>query len=164
MKERELIERHGISIYQETDLIGIPLKELDVIQMPISIYDQRLIKDSIIDKLLENNISIHIRSIFLQGLLLQESKNWPINVDKYFLDHHIFYENELKNKNLSLLEGAISFIKKLDFAELVLFGVTNISELNAFYETWNCKKVLENQLNFREFKWNNPKDIDPRKW
>ena len=127
-------------------------------------FDQRLIKDSLIDKLLENNISIHIRSIFLQGLLLQDSKNWPINVDKYFLNHHISYENELKNKNLTLLEGAISFIKKLDFAELVLFGVTNISELNAFYETWNCKKVLGNKLNFSLFQWHNAKDIDPRRW
>ena len=44
-------------------------------------------------------------------------------------------------KNISLMDAAISFIKGLNFPELVLFGVTSISEFTAIYESWNCKKV-----------------------
>ena len=80
LKANGKIKRIGISIYEEADLDNIPLSEIEVIQMPISIYDQRLLKTSFIEKLLENNISIHVRSIFLQGLLLQRSIEWPKNL------------------------------------------------------------------------------------
>jgi len=164
LKSQGKINRVGVSIYEESDLESIPLNEIEVIQMPISIYDQRLLKDSFINKLLEKNISIHIRSIFLQGLLLQVSKKWPKHINKSFLNHHIFYEKELLSKNVSLMDAAISFIKGLNFAELVLFGVTSISEFTAIYESWNCKKSIINKLDFRLFKWDIEEDIDPRKW
>ncbi len=158
------IKRIGISIYEESDLDDIPLENIQVVQMPISIYDQRLLKNSFINRLLENNISIHIRSIFLQGLLLQKSINWPKHFNKKFLRHHYYYENEISANNLSLMDAAISFIKKLDFPELILFGVTSSLELKSIIKSWNSEKVLNNQLNFKTFRWDNINDIDPRKW
>ena len=164
LKSKGKINRLGISIYEESDLENIPLNEIEVIQMPISIYDQRLLKDSFINKLLEKNISIHIRSIFLQGLLLQVSKKWPKQINKSFLNHHISYEKELLSKNISLMDAAISFIKDLNFPELVLFGVTSISEFTAINESWNCEKSIINKLDFKVFRWDIEEDIDPRKW
>ena len=121
-------------------------------------------KDSILKKLQDNNISIHVRSIFLQGLLLEESSKWPNFLNKSFINHHINYQKEVTRNNLTLLESATSFIKKLDFAELTLFGVTSISELNCFYKCWNSKKISNVNLDFSLYKWDNIKDIDPRKW
>ena len=132
--------------------------------MPISIYDQRLLKDSFINKILENNIRIHIRSIFLQGLLLQVSEKWPKNINKSFLNHHVFYEKELFSKNISFIDAAISFIKDLNFPELILFGVSSISEFEAINASWNDKKSVKNKLDFKRFKWDIEADIDPRKW
>ncbi len=164
LKSQGKINRIGISIYEESDLESIPLNVLEVIQIPISIYDQRLLKDSFINKLLDKNIKVHIRSIFLQGLLLQVSKKWPNHINESFLNHHIFYEKELLSKNISFMDAAISFIKSLNFPELVLFGVTSISEFNAINESWNCKKSIINKLDFKLFKWDIDEDIDPRKW
>tara|TARA_B100000212_G_scaffold329170_1_gene294107 strand:- start:335 stop:1228 length:894 start_codon:yes stop_codon:yes gene_type:complete len=164
MRSHGKIKRIGISIYEESDLDDIPLQNIQVVQMPISIYDQRLLKNSFINRLLENNISIHIRSIFLQGLLLQKSINWPKHINKKFLKHHYNYENEISANNLSLMDAAISFIKQLDFPELILFGVTSSLELKSINKSWNSEKVLNNQLNFKTFRWDNINDIDPRKW
>ena len=164
LKAQKQIRRIGISIYEESDIENLPLKEIEVIQMPISIYDQRLLKNSFIKKLLDNNISIHIRSIFLQGLLLQESIKWPKSINNSFLKHHKRFEKEIFSKNISLMDASISFIKNLDFPELVLFGITNHSELNNICKSWNLKKNLTNQINFKSYKWDNINDIDPRKW
>ncbi len=164
LKDRGLIKRIGVSIYEESDLNYIPLNEIQVIQFPLSVYDQRLLKKSFITKLKEHNISIHIRSIFLQGLLLQKSSNWPKFINKSFLNHHIYYQNKVLQNKLTLLESAISFIKKLDFPELILFGVTSSSELECFYKIWKSEKILDNNLNFNLFKWDNIDDIDPRRW
>ena len=164
LKERGQIKRIGVSIYEESDLEYIPLSQIQVIQLPVSVYDQRLLKKSIIKKLQKNKVSIHVRSIFLQGLLLQESSKWPQFINKSFLNHHISYQKEVFQNNLTLLESAISFIKKLDFPELILFGVTSSSELESFYKIWKSEKILGNSLNFNLFKWDNINDIDPRKW
>ena len=164
LKSQGKINRVGISIYEESDLESIPFHEIEVIQMPISVYDQRLLKDSFINKLLEKNIKVHIRSIFLQGLLLQFSNKWPKHINKSFLNHHMFYEKELLSKNISFMDAATSFIKDLNFPELVIFGVNSISEFKAINESWNCKKGIVNKLDFKLFKWDIEEDVDPRKW
>ena len=164
LKERGLIKRIGISIYEESDLIDISLKEIEVVQMPISIYDQRLLESNLLKKLLDKNISIHIRSIFLQGLLLQKACNWPAFMNESFLEHHKTYENEVYSRNLSLIESAICFVKKLKFPELILFGVTKISELNEILNSWNSKINLEKDIDYSIYKWKNNNDLDPRKW
>ena len=163
LKDRGLIKKIGISIYEKCDLKDIDIKDIQIVQMPLSVYDQRLLENNFIYNLLEKDISIHLRSIFLQGLLLQESNNWPSSINQLFLEHHKNYENEIFKENLTLLDSAILFIKSLDFAELIIFGVTNISELNSILLSWNSKKILKN-LDYEKYKWNYPKDIDPREW
>ena len=164
IKEKKLIKYIGVSIYDESDLRKIPLKEIDIVQLPFSIYDQRLIDNLTIKKLIEMGISIHIRSIFLQGLLLQEADEWPTFINENFKNHHKKYQSFVKSKNLTLLESTISFIKQLDFPELILFGITNINELNEIIKCWNNKDLNNHIIDFQKFKWNRSIDLDPRKW
>ena len=58
----------------------------------------------------------------------------------------------------------LSFVKGLNFPELILFGVSSISEFEAINESWNDKKSIKNKLDFKRFKWDIEEDIDPRKW
>ena len=44
----------------------------DIVQVPVNVFDQRLIKDGSIGALSDRKIKIHIRSIFLQGLMLMD--------------------------------------------------------------------------------------------
>lgn len=164
LKENNLVNRIGVSIYDKYDLEDIPLEEIDIIQLPLSVYDQRLLNNSTISKLIDKNISIHIRSIFMQGLLLQDSFRWPSKINNKFRLHHENYQKIIKSHNLNLLESALSFIKKLNFPELILFGITNIDELEAIQKCWVNKDLLKNNIDYDEFKWNIEEDIDPRKW
>jgi len=164
IKEKKLIKNIGVSIYEESDLKKIPLNEIDIVQLPFSIYDQRLIDNLTIKKLIDMGISIHIRSIFLQGLLLQEADEWPAFINENFKNHHKKYQSFVKSKNLTLLESTISFIKQLDFPELILFGITNINELNEIIKCWNNQDLKNDIVDFQKFKWNKSIDLDPRKW
>ena len=65
LKERGLIEHIGVSIYSSDELEWIPIDQVNIIQLPVSIYDQRLIKNNTIAKLHEYGISIHARSCLL---------------------------------------------------------------------------------------------------
>ena len=88
LKAKSIVKKIGVSIYSYEDLNNIPLEKIDIIQLPFSIYDQRLLKNGTLKKLSNFNISIHIRSIFLQGLILSPSSNWPLFINKDFRLHH----------------------------------------------------------------------------
>ena len=63
-------ERIGLSIYTNEDLAGLNLDLFDMVQLPLSLYDQRLLMDGTIHKLRSHGIAIHARSLYLQGLIL----------------------------------------------------------------------------------------------
>ena len=95
LKERDLVSRIGVSIYNIDDLIDLPLNHIDVVQLPISIYDQRPLENGLVSLLTSRNIAIYARSIFLQGLLLETHKKWPGFFSKEFIDHHKYFEDYL---------------------------------------------------------------------
>ena len=74
-KKRGLIRKIGYSIYNPKQLDKLfPEFRPDIVQSPYSILDRRLKKSGWLKKLKDKNIEIHIRSIFLQGLLLLEKR------------------------------------------------------------------------------------------
>ena len=65
------------------------LINIDIIQLPLSIYDQRFLRKKIIPWLKDKNISVHVRSIFLQGIILGDNNNFPKFLSKEFKEHHL---------------------------------------------------------------------------
>lgn len=78
-KESGLIGQVGASIYDETDLVHLASAEanLDVVQLPGSVVDLRLVDSPRIAALVRSGTEIHVRSIFLQGLLLADAESVP---------------------------------------------------------------------------------------
>ena len=71
LKDEGLISNIGISIYSPKILEDlVPIYSLDIVQAPFNIIDKRIINSGWADKLNNMKIKIHVRSIFLQGLLL----------------------------------------------------------------------------------------------
>ena len=164
LKERKLIENIGVSIYEEKDLDNIPLKKINLIQVPISIYNQKIIESGYIKKLALSGKLVHARSCFLQGLLLTKNTFWPNYISKELRIHHMKTESIAKNLNISMLDLNIAFIKQLSFLDSAIIGVTNLNELNQFINSWNKKNININEKVFNSLAWDNLKDIDPRYW
>ena len=73
LRERGVVERLGVSIYSAQDLDGLNPNLLDLVQLPLSLYDQRLLQDGTLAQLRARGTAIHARSLYLQGLLLTPS-------------------------------------------------------------------------------------------
>ena len=165
LKERKLIKRIGLSIYEEKDLSNIPLEEIQIIQLPFSLYDQRLLEDGTIKRLYQLGISIHARSIFLQGLILQPEELWPSFISKGFKKHHAKTFNQLGSDNLSMLEASISFVNNCSYIESFLVGISSFSEFEKIIKTWESLKSKNfSDFNYSKFSWNKKFDLDPRLW
>lgn len=71
LKEQKKIEKIGFSLYYPKEVEYLLEKKVrfDLVQVPYSIFDQRFTK--IFHLLKQKNVEIHVRSIFLQGLIFK---------------------------------------------------------------------------------------------
>ena len=163
IQKRGLVDRIGISIYDADELKGLPLDRLQMVQLPLSLYDQRLLLDGTVSKLESMGISVHARSLFLQGLIVRPSTLWPDFLSPDFREHHQNFQNYLEDQGFSLIEGALAFARSCQPLEALLIGVLTTYELQEIILAWeSCLS-----LNFGEidiWNWDNPVDLDPRCW
>lgn len=83
-REAGLVERVGISVYSPEQLAKlVNILQLDIIQIPLNVFDRRFAETGWLDKLASNGVEIHARSVFLQGLLLMPAERVPSKFAPY---------------------------------------------------------------------------------
>jgi len=138
LKKNGIIGKIGFSLNlaQELDFILRSGLEIDIIQLPYNIFDQRF--QRYFKALKETGIEIHVRSIFLQGLVFKN----PDNIDPYFLR----FRNKLsrlnsisKKENISIAAICLNFALLNEYIDKIIFGVDNIRN---FYEIIHLSEEL----------------------
>ena len=70
LKEQGKIKKLGVSVYSPEQAFLIAKNfNIDLIQLPLNIFDQRFIESGCLQFLKDKGIEIHTRSLFIQGLL-----------------------------------------------------------------------------------------------
>ena len=84
LKKKGIVNKIGISIYEFSmfEKINEHFK-IDMIQIPLNILDRRINFKKILKTAKKEKIEIHVRSIFLQGLLLKEKNEIPTYFNKW---------------------------------------------------------------------------------
>lgn len=159
-KNKGLVDKIGVSVYsgKQIDII-LNKTEIDIIQVPVNVFDQRLIQNDYLRKLKDKNIEIHARSPFLQGLLLMNQKEIP----DYFTEikNHIEkYQKTLTANKISLLEGALSFVKNINEIDFIICGINNCNQLNEIIKAYN----KTHNIDLSKFAINDEKFVNPTKW
>jgi predicted oxidoreductase len=120
------IEKFGVSIYEENN---IQYKNyINLMQLPANIFNQDLLRSKTILKFIQNGGTIHIRSIFIQGLILMNDKF----ISKKF---HVLSEPIKKFKNLAKSndvlpeELAVAVVKELCPLGIPVIGCDNLNQL-----------------------------------
>ncbi len=163
IKNMKLVKKIGVSIYDQKELLNINRDFLDVVQIPISLYNQKFLKGSILGDLKKLDSKIQARSIFLQGLLITPSQKWPNSMQENLKKHHSRLESFLKAKDISLLDIALAFIKSINYIDSIIIGITSVNDLQEIIESYN----KELPLSFEEIvQWDYMENmhLDPRYW
>ena len=129
LKKLKFCKSIGVSIY-EPEEIGIIVKYFkpDIIQAPLSVFDQRLTKSKWLKYLIKNKINIHVRSIFLKKVLLLDKEIIP----KYFYKWKGFFLNfeKLCNKyNLSKIQVCLNYVFQFNYVKGIVIGVDSADQL-----------------------------------
>ena len=160
MKEISMTRKIGISIYDFNQLNKILKRfKFDLIQAPLNILDQRLIKTGWLKKLKEKKIEIHVRSIFLQGILFVKHNRLPKKLQK-LRENWIRWENWLKKNKLNSLQACLSFVLNQRQLDGVVVGYNNANQLNQVLKF----KPIKSDFSPPSLNIKNKKLIDPRKW
>jgi aryl-alcohol dehydrogenase-like predicted oxidoreductase len=161
LKQEGKVKKIGFSVYtpEQIDFL-LENFDFDLLQLPINIFDQRLIIDGKLKKLKEKGIETHARSIFLQGLLLMEYDLIP----SYFLPiikKIDLFHGFAKNMSLSRLELALGFVMGIKEIDKIVIGVNTVAQLQ---EIIKATHVSVNPLDFRGISVDNRDYINPSLW
>ena len=164
-KQENKVNKVGISIYEKSDLNEFNLSLIDIIQLPLSIYDQRMINNGCIEFLNSRGIEIYVRSIFLQGLILNGTSAWPKWVSKKDLNNHKKFLYFLKNENISPLIASLAYVKFSLHINKIVVGISSFDEFNQILENYD---LITNSNQFKQIFQSIPifgeNILDPRNW
>ena len=163
LRDAGMCRRIGISAYVEDEPVVLAQRyHPDLIQVPLSVLDQRLADDGSIERLAGQRVAIHVRSIFLQGVVLVD----PARLSKTLSSlrpHLERLRSGLRVLGLTPLEAALSYPLGLAGVEAVTVGVTRLTELDAILATLEISKTSEG-MDWSSLACQDSTHLDPRRW
>ncbi|MCP1143744.1 aldo/keto reductase [Lysinibacillus endophyticus] len=163
LKYEGLVQKIGVSVYETRDIEMLLNSNLnfDIIQLPINVLDQRILRGNHLKVLKARGKEIYVRSIFLQGLLLEDISKMP----EKFVEVLSFYFDAIKTKGLTKLESALLFINSINEIDNIIIGVNNLNQLKEINEAYKrIQKMQINTIDFSRYAVNEIDIIDPRRW
>ncbi|MCK4264792.1 aldo/keto reductase [Candidatus Babeliales bacterium] len=162
LKKRGLVKKIGVSVYDSNQLDMVLNKyPIDLVQLPVNLFDQRLVNNGYLKKLKKLNVEIHARSIFLQGLLLmktEELSSFFDSLHEHFKKYHFF----LKDNEITSLEASLDFVLKIKEIDCVLVGVCSAKQLNdILFVTMNS---FAKEINYSCLEYHDELILNPSLW
>ena len=152
----------GVSVYSPDELDlwlsqGYPLQ---LVQLPANLLDQRFLRTGWLDRLQALGCEIHVRSLFLQGLLLMQPALRPDYFQRFAqpltrLDHW--------QPHLPLLDKALSLIAALPQVSRFVVGVCHAHELAAIAAAYARRQTLSD-TELGGLACDEPGLINPAQW
>ncbi len=161
LRDEGLYRRIGISAYFDDGPLELARRyQPDLMQVPFSILDQRLRKNGELARLNQLGIEVHVRSVFLQGLLFMDPMRVPARL-AHARPSLAAAQDHIRQAGLRPIEAAIGFVLDQDAIDIAVVGVTSRDEL--------AQIVAASKKPLPDFDWeacamDNPITLTPSLW
>lgn len=162
LKHDGLTDKIGVSVYTAAELDAVLARFTpDLVQLPLSIADQRLLRSGHIAVLKERNVEIHVRSVFLQGLLLMERSELPGELGALgdFVDA---LTERARAADIDRLTACLGFCLARPEVDTVVVGVLTRPALRAILAAAEAAAEVPFPADLPELE--DPRLLDPRSW
>lgn len=161
LKDAGVCRKIGVSLFASDDPIGVAKRfRPDVVQAPASLLDQRLLIDGTLAELNTMGVEVHLRSIFLNGLLFLPLDRAPSHL-KAAASRISRARRLIAEGRSDPLQAALGFALSRPEAAAVLVGVTSAAELSAVIAAASSPPP---DLDWDEMAIDDPVALDPRAW
>ncbi len=161
LKSEKRVSRIGFSSYDPTEAeLLCERYDFDMVQLPFNLLDQRAGESGALARLKKRGVSVSVRSVFLQGLLLsppstsQNNANLPLEAVEEF-------HQRCQKRNVTPLGAALGFVlQEKDISSIVL-GCASLKEWEEILFVLKQPRVT--------ISWSPQTDLqkkmlDPRRW
>lgn len=137
VKDAGLVEKIGASIYDPGELDALhPAFAFDLVQAPFSLLDRRLLTSGWMSRLGALGTELHVRSVFLQGLLLMPQGGRPAMFDRWasvWTELHRW----LDGTGLSAAQACLRYAVAQPAISRVVVGVDSCRQLQELLQAAN---------------------------
>jgi aryl-alcohol dehydrogenase-like predicted oxidoreductase len=131
LKDAGVCRRIGVPVYASDDPVGVARRfKPDLVQAPASLLDQRLLLDGSLATIREMGIEVHLRSIFLNGVLFLPPDRAPSHL-KAAAGRISRARRLIAEGRSDPLQAALGFALTRPEASTVLVGVSSAAEMSA---------------------------------
>lgn len=160
LKDGGRVKKIGISIYSPSELTLIyPRYSFDLVQAPFNLVDQRFYNSGWLQRLKDDDVEVHTRSAFLQGLLLMTQEDIPDKFSHWGKLWRTWYR-WLADHDISAVQACLAF--PLSFSEIdrVIVGANSLSQLSEIVSAANDQR----EFNFPDLQCEDENIINPANW
>ena len=158
LKIEKTIQRFGVSIYTPDELNGIiGTFDIDVVQAPLNVFDRRIL--GVIGQLSALNIEVHVRSVFLQGVLIAKPEDRPQRFNQWS-EHFAMFDAWVNSSGMSAMTCCLGLaLQQPGIAKLVIgtTSATSLAEIMTSIPNSHLEVPAHLQSSIEQL-------IDPRVW
>jgi aryl-alcohol dehydrogenase-like predicted oxidoreductase len=161
LRDEGLFKKLGVAVHASDDPFGVARRlKPDIVQAPASLLDQRLLVDGALGRIADLGIEVHLRSIFLNGLLFLPPDRVPAQL-KGAAGRLSRVRRMIAEGRSDPLQAALGFALSRPEASAVLVGVTSAAELSAVIAAAASPPP---DLDWDDMAIDDPVALDPSRW
>jgi aryl-alcohol dehydrogenase-like predicted oxidoreductase len=152
----------GVSVYSPEQAHEVVDRySIDLIQIPMSVLDQRMLTSGVLAELAGKGIEVHVRSAFLQGVIVAEPREIPEPLARLrpYVER---IRTVAKNSAMTPAGLALAYLRSLEAVHRIIVGVNDGAQLEVNLAAY--QEGLPSELDFRQFECTEEALIDPRQW
>ncbi len=161
-RESNCAARIGCVAYTADELDRLRARfPIEIVQVPLNVLDQRLIASGHLVDLAASGVEVHVRSVFLQGLLLMDPDALPPGMERA-RDPLSRFRRAADEHGWTPLEAALGFALARREIDVTVVGVQSLAHLDAI--GWAAAEVSVDADALTELATTDPLVIDPTRW
>lgn len=129
LKDIGVIQKVGVSVYSPDEFADLFLiYDFDLVQCPFNLIDRRLVSSGWLKKFEKSGVEVHVRSSFLQGLLLMPRDKIP---QKFKIWNSLWnhWDAWLRENAVSPIEACLGYVLSEANIDQIVVGVDSIEQL-----------------------------------
>ena len=155
------IGRIGVSVYGPEDMEGIDADNAQIVQAPLNVFDQRFITSGAAARLSAAGGELHVRSVFLQGLLLVPPGDRPARFAPW-AEALARFDAEVEASGVVPAAYCLGFAAGQAAVRRCVLGVETAQQLSQLVAAFEAGQQAF--LDAQNLKSDDPGLIDPRHW
>lgn len=160
LKQEGRVEHIGVSVYSGEIAEQIHATyPMDLVQLPMNVLDQRPLASGTLARLAAAGVKVHVRSAFLQGLLLAN----PNDLGAYFEQVRPVlqqFRSAASAAGVSAAHAALHFLLGIPEIDRVIVGVESVVQLRQLFTSFPSGPDID----YARFAIDNPAILNPALW